>query len=160
NDMISSMQFFCNAYYTAPIKVQWDFDHDGNFESSGNLQNFSAAELDGPSLVSVPIRAKHPTDTTPLGQSAVTTFNIRIPNLAPSVASFDFVDPFGFKVGTDLPFAMANLKYAAEGSFTDPGKPDHQTARLDMGDGTILQSDAFDSFSDAFGGAIGRLSQR
>jgi hypothetical protein len=160
DDMISSMQFFCSAYYTAPIKVLWDFDRDGNFEGSGNLQNFSAAELDGPSLVSVPIRAQHPTDTTPLGHSPVSTFDIRIRNVAPSVATFDLVDPLGFKVGTDLPFAMANLKYAAEGSFTDPGKPDHQTAKLDFGDGTILLSSAFDSFSDAFGGATGQFSQR
>jgi PKD repeat protein len=55
---------------------------------------------------------------------------------------------------------MVNLPYSAESSFTDPGKPDHQTARLDMGDGTIIQSSAFDLFSDAFGGVAGQVSHR
>ena len=160
DDMISSMQFFCSTYYSAPISVLWDFDRDGAFESSGNFQNFSAAELDGPSPVSVPVRAKHATDTTPLGQSAPATFNILIRNVAPNISNLDLVDPVGFKVGIDVPFAMVNLPYALQASFTDPGKPDTQTARLDMGDGTIVESSAFDSFSDAFGGVTGQLSHR
>ncbi len=160
DDMISSVQFFCDAYYNAPLGIEWDLDLDGTFETTGNLPTFSAAELDGqPTLLAVPVRAQHPTDTTPLGQSPTATLGVRVRNVAPNIANLDLVDSFGFKVGTDIPFAVANLKYAAEASFTDPGKPDTQTARLDFGDGTVIQSDEFDSFSDASGGAIGRLSQ-
>ena len=44
------------------------------------------------------------------------------------------------------------------GRFTDPGKPDHQTAEINWGDGAVIANSAFDSFSDAFGGATGQLS--
>jgi hypothetical protein len=162
DDIISSTQFLCDAYYTAPIGVSWDLDLDGTFERTGNSVTFSAAELDGgetPTLHPVPVRAQHPTDTTPLGQSAPATFDVRILNVAPSIASLDLVDALKFKVGPDVPFAVTNLRYEAEASFTDPGRPDTQTARLDFGDGTTLESDEFDSFSDASGGATGRLSQ-
>ena len=160
DDMISSVQFFCDAYYNAPIGVTWDFDLNGTFETTGNNPGFSATELDGPSIHSVSARAQHPADTTSLGHSAPMTVDIRIRNVAPKIASLELVDSFGFKIGSDVPFAVANLEYATEASFTDPGKPDHQAARLDMGDGTVLQSSAFDLFSDAFGGVTGRLKQR
>jgi len=88
------------------------------------------------------------------------TVEIRVRNVPPNIASFALVDSLGLKVGIDVPFALVNLEYAAAGSFTDPGKPDHQTATLDFGDGAIFPSTAFDSFSDAFGGATGRLRQR
>jgi hypothetical protein len=160
DDMISSVQFFCDAYYNVAISVAWDFDLDGTFETVSDLPTFSATELDGPSLIHIPVRAQHPTDTTPLGTGAPATLGVRIRNVAPAIGNLDLVDPLGFKVGIDLPFAVADLQYAAEGSFTDPGKPDHQTATLGLGDGTTLQSNEFDLFSDAFGGVTGRLSQR
>ena len=43
--------------------------------------------------------------------------------------------------------------------FTDPGKPDHQGAVIQWGDGTTDVSTAFEAFSDAFGGAVGQLRQ-
>ena len=46
------------------------------------------------------------------------------------------------------------------GSFTDPGKPDHQTATLNFGDGASVPSSTFDVFSDAFGGVTGQLRKR
>jgi len=165
DNKISSMQFSvldppeCDAYYNASIGVAWDFDLNGVFETSGENPTFSAAELDGPGLRSVPVRALHPTDSTSLGQSAPATVDIRIRNVAPNIASFSLVDSFGLKIGVDVPFAFVNLEYAAAGSFTDPGKPDHQTARLSLGDGTIVSSSGFDVFSDAFGGAAGQLRQ-
>jgi hypothetical protein len=80
--------------------------------------------------------------------------------VAPRISDLEFVDSFGFKVGVDVPFVVANLEYVAQASFTDPGKPDHQTAQLDFGDGTIVQSSTFDSFTDAFGGVTGKAQQR
>ena len=56
-------------------------------------------------------------------------------------------------------FAIEGATLAATGEFTDPGKPDHQTAILDWGDGTVDSNSAVDVFTDAFGGAVGELSQ-
>ena len=42
-------------------------------------------------------------------------------------------------------------------SFTDPGKRDTQTATIQWGDGTTDSNNAFDAFSDAFGGIDGQL---
>ena len=42
--------------------------------------------------------------------------------------------------------------------FTDPGKPDHQTAVINWGDSVSTPSASLASFSDAFGGATGALS--
>lgn len=168
DNKISSVQFFptedevfpdCRVYYNAPINVTWDFDLNGAFETFGENPTLSASELDGPSLQSVPVRAQHATDPTPLGQGAPAAVDVRVRNVAPHVTSFALVDSRGFEVGLDLPFALVNVEYVAEGSFTDPGRPDHQAAHLNLGDGTTISSSAFASFSDAFGGATGRLRQ-
>ena len=159
NDMISSLQFKCDTYYNAPLSVSWDMDLNGSFETPGNLPTFSAVELDGrPTLLTIPVRAQHPTDTSSLGTSAPATVSVRVKNVAPLIGTLDLLDPVGFKVGIDVPFAIANLPYTTTSTFTDPGKPDTQTARLDMGDGTVFNT--FDSFHDAFGGQIGELKQR
>jgi hypothetical protein len=160
DDMISSVQFFCDAYYNATIGVAWDLDMDGSFETVISNPQYSATELDGPSTRTVFVRAKHPTDTTPLGQSAPMAVEIRIRNVPPRIGSLELIDSLGFKVGADVPFAVAHLEYTAEASFTDPGKPDYQTARLDFGDGTVVESSAFDLFSDAHGGVTGQVKQR
>jgi hypothetical protein len=130
------------------------------FEISGENPVFSAAALDGPGIYSILARAQHPTDTTLLGHSPPVNVDISIRNVPPNVTSFALVDSLGFKIGVDVPFALVNLEYTADGSFTDPGKPDHQTATLGFGDGAIFPSNAFDSFNDAFGGAVGMFRQR
>ena len=147
----------CRVYYNAPINVAWDFDLDGVFETVGENTNFSAGALDGPGVHAVPVRAQHSTDPTSLGQSAPATVDVRIRNVAPSIGSFNLVDSLGLKVGVDVPFAFVNLEYAAAGLFTDPGKPDHQTAALNFGDGTIVSGNGIGLFSDAFGGVTGQL---
>ena len=43
-------------------------------------------------------------------------------------------------------------------SFTDPGRPDHQTAQVNWGDNVVESQAAFSSFTDAFGGATGTLA--
>ncbi len=161
DNKVSSVQFFagCDAYYNAPIEVAWDFDLDSVFETAGENPAFSAAELDGPGLRSVPVRAQHTADPTLLGRSAPATVDVRIRNVAPNIGSFALVDSLGLKVGVDVPFAFVNLEYAAAASFTDPGRPDHQTATLSLGDGTIIPSSAVAVFSDAFGGVTGQLRQ-
>ena len=171
NDVISSVQFFptaevdppfpdCHAYYNAQIGVAWDFDLNGSFETVGQNPPFSASELDGPVVRTVNARGQHPTDTTSLGHSPPTAVNITVRNVAPRVSSLKLVDSLGRTVGTDVPFALVGLEYTIQGSFTDPGKPDHQTATLNLGDGTTVSSSAFDAFSDAFGGVTGQLRKR
>ena len=170
DDVISSVQFFpiagdpafpdCRVYYNAPISVDWDFNLDNVFETRGQNPAFSAAELDGPSVQTVLARGQHPTDTGPLGQGSPITVGIKVRNVAPTITHLSVVDSLGRVVGRDVPFALANLEYSVQGSFTDPGKPDHQTATLNLGDGTTVPNSAFDLFSDAFGGATGQLRKR
>jgi hypothetical protein len=168
DNKISSVQFFpfgddnfpdCRDYYNAPINIAWDLNMDGTFETQGDNPTFSAAELDGPSVSAVIARAQHPTDPTELGRSSPAAIEVRVRNVSPNIGSFALVDSLGLKIGVDVPFALVNLEYVAEGSFTDPGKPDHQTATLDLDDGPIIPSSAFDFFEDAFGGATGHVRQ-
>ena len=64
----------------------------------------------------------------------------------------------GRRLGTDVPFAIANRPVTASATFTDAGRLDHQTALIEWGDGSVSQS--FVAFTDAFGGAEGRLDAR
>ncbi len=168
NDVISSVQFFpipvvdpefpgCRDYYNKPISVDWDFNLDNVFETRGQNPTFSATELDGPAVQTVMARGQHPTDTSPLGQGSPIRVQINVRNVAPTITNLSLVDSLGRVVGRDVPFALTNLAYSVQGSFTDPGKPDHQTAVLKMGDGTTVPGNAFEQFSDAFGGVIGQL---
>ena len=145
----------CGNYYSTPFSLMWDLDTNGSYETTGNQAVFDAARLDGPSAVSVPVQARHPSG----GPSGTTAALITVRNVAPAIANFELVDSFGFRVGTDVPFATANIQYFANGSFTDPGKPDHQSAELDFGDGTVVPNTGFDSFNDAFGGVPGQLRE-
>ncbi len=157
-DTISSMEFFpdCDAYYNSPIGVAWDLNNDGTFETTGVNTEFPATNLDGPAVHVILARAQHPTDQTFLGQSAPKPIRIEVRNVHPRIESFALVD----FLGVPVPFALLNLEYAAEGTFTDPGKPDRQTATLNWDDGTIEENTAFDLFSDAFGGATGQFGRR
>jgi hypothetical protein len=146
----------CEGYYGAPISLSWDLDGDGSYETSGNSVSFSAATLDGPSTVSVGARAQHPIDPTPLGTGFGTAI-VHVRNVPPTITSLGVFDNLGHQVGVDVPFAIQGDTLTAVGTFTDPGRPDHQTAVLDWGDGAVVGSAAFDAFSDAFGGAVGQL---
>ena len=140
---------------TSVLRMYWDGEEGPSVEVP--LGDFFGAKDIG--RICEPVRAQHPIDPTSLGQSAPATVDVRIRNVAPSIASFALVDSLGLKVGVDVPFAFVNLEYAAAGSFTDPGKPDHQTATLSLGDGAIIPSNMFAVFSDAFGGVTGQLRQ-
>jgi len=148
----------CEGYYGAPIGLSWDLDGNGSYETAGMSVSFSAATLDGPSTVAVSARAQHPTDPTPLGAGyGAATVNVH--NVAPAITSFGVFDNLDQEVGVDVPFAIQGATLTAAGAFTDPGQPDHQTAILDWGDGTVEDDTAFAVFADAFGGAVGALSQ-
>jgi hypothetical protein len=149
----------CEGYYNATIRLTWDLNSDGTYETDGTSVPFSAASLDGPATVLVGARAQHPTDPTPLGVGEATA-TVRVLNVPPSITQFAVLDSLGLRIGVDVPFAIQGSPLTADGSFTDPGKPDHQAAMLDWGDGTVEPSSSFNIFTDAFGGAVGRLSRR
>lgn len=164
DDIISSIQIrrnnvdenpFCEDYYNAVIGVSWDFNNDGVFETVGNNALFSASQLDGPSVVNVNARAQHPTDTTALGHSDPLATAIQIRNVPPVITGFELEDDLGLKAGVDVPFVLSFVEYKAKGFFTDAGRPDRQTAVINFGDNTIVQSSGFQQFGDAFGGATG-----
>jgi hypothetical protein len=173
DDKISSVQFGpiagydwphadCNAYYAAPIGLQWDLDGDTAFERTGNEVEFSASELDGPYQVLLGVRAKHPTDESELGSSPRVNAAVRIRNVAPLIGLHELRDSLGNLVGStagSVPFVLQKLPVTLIASFTDPGKPDHQTARLSWGDDFVDANTAFVQFADAHGGAVGTLRQ-
>jgi len=149
----------CDGYYGAPVGFAWDLDRNGTFETSGNSVTFSAADLDGPSTVKVDARAQHFKDTSPRG-TAFASGTVRVRNVPPAITQFAVFDSLGGQVGVDVPFVIQGTVITARGAFTDPGKPDHQTASLNWGDGTVEANAVFDQFSDAFGGVVGQLSRR
>jgi len=157
NDMISAVGFTCGTYYTSPVTVSWDLDLNDTYETIGETAPVSAAELDGPSTVLIPVRAQHLTDTTVLGVSAPHKVELRISNVAPTIQTFSLVDPLGTVMGTGAPFGITGVEYSVKASFIDPGKPDTQTAAIAWGDGAIDQSASFRAFNDAFGGRIGNV---
>ena len=142
----------------SPITVAWDLDGDGNFERTGDQTAFSAAALDGPSEVVVRARGKHPTDMTTLGASDPVDVRVVVRNVAPVVTAMSLRDSLGNLVGSTVPFVLTGLPVSLQASFTDPGRPDHQTAAVDWwGDGRAPPDTQFASFSDAYGGATGQL---
>lgn len=145
----------CSQYYSTPFNLLWDLDLNGSYESAGSSVSFNP-NVDGPSQVSIPVQAQHPAG----GLTNQATAVVSVRNVAPSITNLALVDSFGRVVGSDVPFAVENLEYSVKSSFTDPGVQDHQTATLKLGNGTIVPSSAFDSFSDAFGGITGQLSKR
>lgn len=147
----------CDSYYNAPIGLSWDFDGDGTYEISGSSTTFSAAQLDGPTIKVVNSRAQHPTDTSPLGTGAPQPVAIEVRNVAPQLVSAAVLDPLGRDLAGGY-VALVGLPVRLAIDFTDPGRPDTQTALSTWGDGTT--NTTFDTFSDAHGGAKGVLRQK
>jgi hypothetical protein len=173
DDKISSVQFGaiagydwphadCNDYYAASIAVQWDLDGNSTYEASGNQVEFSAVRLDGPYQVLANVRAQHPTDVTDLGRSDPRGVPIRIRNVAPGIGVAELRDSQNNTVGVaggSVPFVLTGLPVTVYASFTDPGRADHQTARLNWGDGTVDSQTTFLKFEDAFDGRVGSVKQ-
>ena len=152
NDSFTSAQFFpdCQAYYSAAVSVSWDLNRDGTPETGGNSVSFAATDVDGPAVVSILAFATHPFD----GRSGSSPATITVNNVAPSIDSLGIFDGTGHAV----PFVVVGQPATFDSTFSDPGRLDRQLASLEWGDGTT--DAAFDVFTDAFGGAQGRLRHR
>lgn len=155
-DVITSVQFMDEvaSYYTGRPDLSWDANLDGSFETTGIIATFSAAERDGPGDVNVPVRAVHAID----GLTGYANAAVHIVNVAPTITEFGIFNNLNQQLGTTVPFFIEGLPVTVRGAFTDPGKPDHQTSVINWGDGVSTANAAFDSFSDAFGGVKGQLS--
>jgi hypothetical protein len=147
----------CESYYNATVRLRWDLDGNGSFETSGNSVAFSAASLDGPTTVTVNAQAKHPTDDTALGTSPSVPVTVTVRNVPPQLGTETIVDSLGRDLTAAGSAALIGLPVTLSLSFTDPGVADTQTARIDWGDGNANTS--FTTFSDAHGGATGHLQQ-
>jgi hypothetical protein len=156
DDAITSAEFMdeVGLYYSGRPDLSWDTNLDGSFETAGIIATFSASELDGPGDINVPVKAVHGID----GLAGYASAPVHVVNVAPAITQFGLFNNLNQQLGTTVPFFIEGLPVTVRGSFTDPGKPDHQTAVINWGDGVSSASDVFDRFSDAFGGAIGQLS--
>lgn len=142
------------SYYFGHPDLSWDVNRDGSFSATGVIASFSASALDGPSFVNVPVKAVHPVD----GLAGYADAPVRVLNVAPSITQLGIFNSLNQQLGVTVPFFLEGLPVTVRGSFTDPGKPDHQTADINWGDGVVIPSPAFNAFSDAFGGATGQLT--
>src|SRR6266511_2995272 len=146
----------CERYYNAPFSLGWDLDNNGSFEASGTSVTFDAASLVGPATPTVQARAKHSTDTSAVGTGAAVTVPVEVRNGAPQVSAAAVTDPLGYDLNGGTRVSLPGLPVQVLVTFTDPGRPDTQTAAIDWGDGTSADT-SFASFSDARNGATGRL---
>ena len=146
----------CQSYYNKTFSLGWDLDENGSFEAGGTAVPFSAAALDGPSVSTVRSRATHPTDTSPTGVGAAMTVPVTVRNVAPLIGTASVKDPLGYELAGGSRFAIAGVPLTLAVTFSDPGRADTQTATVDWGDGTPLDT-AFRSFSGATNGATGGL---
>ena len=143
----------CGDYYNAAINLFWDLDRDGIFEVQGNTASFSAALLDGPTNVQVPVEARHPMGGAPgTGKTLVT-----VRNVAPQASQFAVVDSAGNPINSTVPWVLKGLPVGISANFTDPGTLDHQIAQISWGDGTLDSNTVFNSFDEAFGDGTGSL---
>ena len=147
----------CLSYYDASIGVRWDLDSNGSFESDGLSVLFDAEVLDGPDLKLVFARSAHPTDDSSLGTSIPAEVWVTVNNVAPTIETMEALDSAGNTRNADLPVTLVGLPVSGVATFTDPGVADTQVASLDWDDGT--EDSVFDTFTDAFGGVTGQLSQ-
>ncbi|MFL6018241.1 MAG: hypothetical protein ACJ74V_11965 [Gaiellaceae bacterium] len=147
----------CESYYAKHYTVGWDFDRNGSFESDGESIAFSAATLDGPKTAAVDARAKHPVDTSTVGTGPTVTLPVQVRNVAPQIASSSVKDSLGHDLDGGGTPTIVGLPVTVAEAFTDPGIADTQTATIDWGDGSPLDT-SFTSFTDARGGVEGKLA--
>ncbi|MBV9788869.1 MAG: Ig-like domain-containing protein, partial [Chloroflexi bacterium] len=103
------------------LTFAWDLNGDGTYETTGNPITASAAQIDGPSTVTIRVRT---TDSGGLSATATTTLTVT--NVAPTVTTLTLPqDP-----------AQINTFVSGSATFTDPGIADTHTARWDWGDGS------------------------
>lgn len=153
NDAIDRAEFLsdCDAYYAAPIDVDWDLDRDGSYETSGGSADFAATDLDGPSTASIFMRARHPVDQ----RSSVALSIISITNVAPAITSVVVTDDLGRPIENGVRSGLAGLPMTVTARFVDDGKPDTHIASIDWDDGSSTPHAGLDGFSPATGGLLG-----
>jgi len=153
---VSSVRFEgCDEYYSTPFLLKWDLDRNGSFETTGTEVVFSAASIDGPATVDIPVEAQHPSG----GATGQATAQVLIRNVAPQFTQFRITDPAGHEVNVEVPFLLTKAPVNLAAAFTDPGLLDHQSATLDWGDGSVESQSAFSTFNEAFGDGTGAISQ-
>src|SRR5262249_36428634 len=146
----------CESYYAKHYTIGWDLDGNGSFESDGDSIGFSAATLDGPTTATVNARAKHPTDTSTVGTGQTVPVPVQVRNGPPQSAAASVKDGLGHDLDGGATPTIVGLPVTVAATFTDPGVADSQTATIDWGDGSPLET-SFTFFSDAHGGATGVL---
>jgi hypothetical protein len=150
---VGSVEFFagCSDYYAAPVTLRWDLNFDGVLETVGETVTLSAEALDGPALLELTLQAQHSTD----GSTSVTTIPVTVNNVAPVIQSWTLLTASGRRIGVDVPFVIQSAPVVGLAYFTDAGRLDTQTASVAWGDGSVSRS--FTTFTDAYGGEVGRL---
>jgi hypothetical protein len=156
NEQIDEVKFLdnCSLYYNTGVDLGWDLDVSGTYESIGNTVVYSAVSADGPSVISVPVQARHPSG----GRINQVTADVTIHNVEPIIEQFLLLNDSGQLLNIDIPFVLTGQVVTADAEFSDPGVLDHQTATLNWGDGLVESEADFTTFSDAFGGSIGTSS--
>lgn len=144
----------CNQYYTTPVALQWDLDMNGDYETMGSSVVFNASTIDGPSTITVPVQAMHPSG----GRVKQATEIVSIRNVSPQIDQFRLIDGLGKVINLEVPFVLTGQPVIASAVFSDPGELDHQIATLDWGDGLVEPQSTFTTYSDAFGGNQGAAS--
>ena len=79
---------------------------------------------------------------------------VQVRNVPPQIASASVKDSLGHDLDGGATPTIVGLPVTVAATFTDPGVADTQSASIDWGDGSPLDT-SFTSFSDAHGGAIG-----
>ncbi len=146
----------CSTHYDQVFALRWDLDANGSFESVGSPVSFSAANFDGPSVVTVPAMAQG----VSTGAAAQTAATVTVINVPPVFTRFRLTDDAGNQVNAAVPFMVTHVPVLVDAAFRDAGRLDRQTAALSWGDGRVDAHTAFQSFTDAFGGAAGAAAHR
>ena len=106
------------------LTFTWDFDGDGDFDdATGATASYSAADDDGPTEITIAVKADD-------GKDGIATDDatVNVANVAPTIASLTArLEPV--PVGTAV---------TATGEFTDPCPADTHTATWDWGDDTVV----------------------
>jgi hypothetical protein len=146
----------CESYYAKHYTIGWDLDANDSFETEGDSIGFSAATMDGPKTATVKARAKHPIDASLVGTGPTVSMPVRVRNVPPQVGSASVKDSLGHDLDGGATPTIVGLPVKVAATFTDPGVADTQSASIDWGDGSPLDT-SFTSFSDAFGSRTGRV---
>jgi hypothetical protein len=156
-EQINEVKFLdnCNQYYSTSVDLSWDTDINGTYDVTGNTVLYSATSVDGPSVINIPVQARHPSG----GRTTESTVEVTINNVAPNIDQFIMVNDNGQRLNDEIPFILIGQRVTAEAEFSDAGTLDHQVATLDWADGLIEPDSSFTTFSDAFGGNVGIASK-